>query len=202
MIAFSVGLCDLLEDYADLLLLGLDILKFPTTVALRYEKLQARLSKLSKKFDWRDEDLRMTEIGNPKEIIKNLKKGKYKCEISKGVRNAAALRLNISIKENNRFNAELSKLNNEILENQQHELVLPEDINEAEFSVISNANLVNIKKRLRKISSKIFTSLAVRIQIPDIIRMSIKAFNFSQSDEAINKLIDCLDGNKAEMFQE
>ena len=36
-IAFTVGLCDLLDDYADLSLVGLDILKFPSIVASRYE---------------------------------------------------------------------------------------------------------------------------------------------------------------------
>ena len=36
-IAFAVGLCDFLDDYADLSLVGLDILKFLSIVALRYE---------------------------------------------------------------------------------------------------------------------------------------------------------------------
>ena len=77
----------------------------------------------------------MAEIGNPKEIIDNLYKGKYKCEVSGNVKNATARRLNVGIKENNRINAEMTKLNKESLEN-QHDLVLPEDIIEGEFSVI------------------------------------------------------------------
>ena len=44
-IAFAVGLCDLLNDYADLSLVGQDILKIPSTFSLRYETLKKRISK-------------------------------------------------------------------------------------------------------------------------------------------------------------
>ena len=157
-IAFAVGLCDLLNDYADLSLVGQDILKFPSTVSSRYETLKQRLSELGKKWVWRDENLEMAEIGNPKEIIDNLYKGKYKCEVSRNVKNATARRLNVGIKENNRINAEMSKLNKESLEN-QHDLILPEDIVEGEFSVIPKNKLIIVKKRLRKLSINILTSM-------------------------------------------
>ena len=95
------------------------------------------------------------------------------------------------------------KLNKESLENLQHDLVLPEDIIEGEFSVIPKSKLIIVKKRLRKLSSNILTSMEERIKIPEIIRNTNEAFNSSQSNEnVINDLIDCLDGNKAKMFQE
>ena len=50
------------------------------------------------------------------EIIDYLYNGKYKCEVSKNVKNATARCLIVGIKENNRINAQRTKLNKESLE--------------------------------------------------------------------------------------
>ena len=91
------------------------------------------------------------------EIIDNLYKGKYKSEVSKNVKNATARRLVVGIKENNRINAQRTKLNKESLENLQHDLVLPEDIIEGLKSLESSSTklqvlqlvIKEIRKRIR-----------------------------------------------------
>ena len=123
--------------------------------------------------------------------------------MSKNVKIATARCLNISVKENKRIASEMAQLSNESSAYLDHDLVLPEDIDECEFSVTPKSNIKLIKKRLRLLSIDILSNMEQRIQIPRIIKLASKAFDLSHSDKnEIHLLIDCLDGNKSEMYRE
>ena len=92
MISFAIGMCEILEDYSELSLAGQDLLMFPATVAEKCESFRTRLENLKENWVWRDKDLKLAGIGNPKKLIDNLIDGKYKCEVSQNVKIAAARR--------------------------------------------------------------------------------------------------------------
>ena len=157
MIAYAVGLCEILDDYAQLSLVGQDFMLFPSTIASVYEAFCCRLKKLSETWVWRNQDLKFAGISKPKEIIDNLASGTFKCEVSEKVKIAAARRMNINIKEKNRINAEMAELADEALENLQNDLIKPENINEGEVLVICDpSSIKDIGKQVMKIVQRYF----------------------------------------------
>ena len=157
MIAFTVGSCEILDDYAQLSLVGQDFMLFPSTIASVYEAFCCRLKKLSETWVWRNQDLKFAGISKPKDIIDNLASGTFKCEVSEKVKIAAARRMNINIKENNRINAEMAELADEALENLQNDLIKPENINEGEVLVICDpSSIKDIGKQVMKIVQRYF----------------------------------------------
>ena len=181
MIAFAIGLCEILDDYAQLSLTGQDLMIFPSTVTSMYKSFHCRLENLSVKWVWGNETLRYAGIGKPKDIIDSLVKGIYKCEVSENVKIAAARRMNVKIKDKNRINAEMVELLGETLENLQEDLKRPKDITEGEFQVNdSSSSIEEAEIQLMKMCKDILKCLEKRIKIPNLISLAENAFNSTE----------------------
>ena len=178
-IAFAVGLCAILEPYAKCSLDVQGHKLHPIYIPSKVDLLTTELEKLQECI-WRDKNLEMAGIGNPKEIIDNLKQGKYIPYVSRGAKNVAAKRYNSENTHERIFESQLSDLGELNIDN-----ISASSYNKLKFSDINTGNvgivydeekLERVEKELQKIVESLLEHLEERVKIPEYLLKSNEAF--------------------------
>ena len=148
MIAFAVGIAQILEIYSAASLSFQDIHLMACTIPDTYKKLEEEIQKLSLNWEWKDEDLKLAGIGNPSKIILNLKDGKYVPYLTKNVKVAAVRRINAKAKQQQEYATYLENVGETAFTDIQDD-ISEEDVIPGEIAIenFSDDHLnVNIRK--------------------------------------------------------
>ena len=212
MIAFGIGLCSILDLYAQVSLNAQDLNLFPTTVACASLKMCADLKDLSDEWKWPNEDLKLAGTGHPMHIIQNLEKGIYKPHLSQAVKIDATRRINVQIHENERFRDSIADVDDTVqdLLKLNCNKVTTSDLNIPEIPVtgFEAQDRNEVENKLKNLCGNLVKAFNERVKVPKLIKDSITCFatdNVHNEHEQANQLqqiVNEIKGPKAEYFQD
>ena len=225
-IAFGIGISQILESYAAVSLDVQNLSHFPTSVESSIRLLRSVLERWSFKWEWKTENLNLSGIGNPSDLIENLEHGFYIPYLTSNAKQAAATRLNITRRENLRIENSL-KENSENLQDLEEGLFMSEtsDVDLGEIGIgevpivgFDNSMKNSVERKLEKLCLNLASNFEKRLKIPKIFSASTKAFEtyktqwFSteniteeqteKNETLLGNIIEEVKGPYSEYFQE
>ena len=225
-LAFGIGLCQILEKYANASLNIQNLSLFPTSVETTVNKVMSDLKKWSSKWEWESENLKLAGIGHPSELIANLEIGCYTSFVSKNAKQAAAKKINIPRRENLRIEKTLKNNPENLFEMED---LFNSETTEIEINDIENGEVPvtgfdlearhSVEKKLESLCLKLFNIFKERVKIPQMFTAASQAFDSqmthwylleeidenSQTEKLrsqLQNLISEVKGPYAEYFQE
>ena len=169
-IALAVGICQILESYAQVSLDGQSLSTSPSTVPSIIKNLKDTLRTSAEKWEWQTESLKLSQIGVPLELFQQLKDGEYKPHLTDNMKLCAAKRLNASRQHENKMQ--------EIFAAQEDEDIytVREDIPVDEVSAgtlpvegFDAGRCASVESKLSDIAETIWNQLEDNVQIPDYL---------------------------------
>ena len=109
----AVEICQLLENYAQVSLDAKFLSTSPSRVPLILENLKDTLKASAEKWEWQAECLKLSQIGAPMELIRQLKDGEYAPHLTDNMKLCASKRLNASRNHENRIQEIIAGLEEE-----------------------------------------------------------------------------------------
>ena len=94
-IAFGIGISQVLDEYARVSLDAQRLWNFPGSLVLSLETLKENLDEWKENFSWGQERLLLGGIGIPSIHINNLENGQFKQQLTQGMKQSAAVNLNL-----------------------------------------------------------------------------------------------------------
>ena len=170
VIAFAVGLCQILEAYSAVSVAAQSIETSPSKVPVILERLQDTLRKLGETWSWDTNKLEMSNIGTPAEIIQELKSGEYTPYLSTNAKICAAKRINSSIGHDKQFQATLAKLDNTDVVNLQEDV--PANLISAgslPTEVFPEETKAKIEEKLSNLANDVLKQLEVNVKTPQYL---------------------------------
>ena len=166
-IAFAIGLCQILEEYASVSLAGQSIKTTPSEVPKITSKLEKSLDNLANSWTWAATPLEMGGIGTPINLISEMKAGEYTPYISENVRICVAKKLNASIAHENKLNDILSSLEESDVTQPKDEIP-NEDISAGSIAILdfSQDTCKAVEKKLEKIAVDVRQEIG-KIKVPE-----------------------------------
>ena len=176
-IAFAIGLCQLLEEYASVSLAGQSIKTTPSEIPGITSKLKKSLDNLANSWTWTATPLEMGGIGIPMNLISEMKAGEYTPYISDNVRICAAKKLNASIAHENKINDILFSLEESDVTQPKDE-VPNEDISAGSIAILdfSPDTCKAVEKKLEKIAGDVLQEFE-QIKVPEHLVEGSRTFS-------------------------
>jgi hypothetical protein len=162
IVAFSVGLCQILDIYSQASLSFQDVRLLACTIPETYNTLHDQIKALSDNWAWKDADLKLAGIGNPSKIIEELKNGKYSPDLSKAVKLSALRRHTTKAQSRKEFASYMEECGEFTVIDLQDDIT-EEDISAGEMVIIGfdMAELERVEMKLNFIARDILRNCCI-----------------------------------------
>jgi hypothetical protein len=206
-IAITVGIAQLLEEYAEVSLDGQNLRFFPTSVMESVNTHMKQLRSLSDKWAWNSNPLKLAGIGCPKNIIQDLKDGFYRPFVSPGSIRHSQIKHNTTLDFQKQMQLDIGIPEDEVQDLLTWEVIAPlNEYGAGSFPVegFTDDVALSVEDKLQKAARKLCDSFEQRFVKGECLDSAHAAFSVSACNGnyelLIKEVLDNIPGPNQDIF--